>query len=446
MELLPTSANPFKLHRQAKRILKSTSRAKNSDWYARSNELNLQWHLWIGPHQIVSAIFHRPTNQWFEGPPIPAVSFDEDENGVPNGLDSDSRNQLHEVLRQILATKQFGGKPKSLGITFHLADGIRVRDLAPEFATDSNFDSVNELLAAAPDIALGDDSIDNSEGSWHLFPLIGVEEGDKRSVGVQVSSQYQFIVDEIRDYGELRNIPIAAEVVSAALESIAALPALYPEGGNFENAISLVQFDAFTLLCATGRKGAIQMVRPIPHRATNTLAPSEISELIGNTAALLNLKTPKVILVSMPGVPEEELKELLLPYLEANPESDTICINAKEHPDTEPIPGRKFEFAFYAALPTIETEAATPLEIIREKWAIQDFCGFTAEEAQQMPTQADLRTLRFSLLGHKVALVALFAFVGWTGMDFFSKMTTDEWRLPASAANEMQLELVKLQK
>ena len=446
MELLPTTANPFKLHRQAKRFLKSTSRAKNPDWYSRSNELDLQWHLWVGPHQVVSAIFHRPSNQWFEGPSIPAVSFDEDDHGIPTGLDSDSRNQLHEVLRQILATKQFGGKPKSLGITFHLADGIRVRELAPEFAADTNFDTVNELLASAPDIALGDDSIDNTEGSWHLFPLLGVQEGDKWSVGVQVSSQYQFIVDELREYGELRNIPVVAEVISAALESIAALPLLYPEGGSFEDTISLVQFDAFTLLCATGRSGAIQMIRPIPHRMTSTLSPSEIAELIANSAALLNLKAPQVILVSMPGIPEEELQELLSPYLEVNPEAKTHCINAKMHAATEPIPGRRFELAFYSALPSMESEPTTPLELIREKWAIQDFCGKTAEEIKQMPTRADLRLLRMSSIGQKVALVALFAFAGWTGMDFFSKMTTEEWKLPPDAADEMQLELITLQK
>ena len=179
---------------------------------------------------------------------------------------------------------------------------------------------------------------------------------------------------------------------------------------------------------------------------TSTLSPSEVSELITNSAALLNLKNPQVLLVSMPGTTEEELNDLLSPYLESNPEAQTRCISAKNHPAVETIPGNRFEFAFHSVLPTIETEAQSPLERIREKWAIQDFCGKTAEETLQMPTREDLRLLRFSGLGQKVALVALLVFAGWTGMDFFSKLTTEEWKLPPSAAEEMQMNLVKLQK
>lgn len=446
MELLPTSANPFQLHRQAKRILKNTSRAKNPDWYSRAHEIALQWHLWIGPHQVVSAIHHRPSNAWFEGPTMPSVSFETDDNDVPVSLDDDSRNRVHEILRQILATKQFGGKPKSLGVILHLGDGIRVRELAPEIAADTNFDTVDELLASAPDIALGDDSIDASEGSWHVFPLLGIKEGEKRSVGVQVSAQYRLLVDALRDYGELRNIPVIAEVLSAALEGIACIPLLHPEAGNHEHTISLIQFDAFTLLCATGREGGIQMIRPIPHRMASTLPPSDVADLVSNTAALLNLKDPKILLVSMSGLPEDELNELIEPYVESNPDAAVTCVNAKVHPATEEIPGRRFEFAFLASLANSERPPQFPLEELREKWAIQDFCGATQSEIAQMPTRGDLRLLRFSGLGQKVALVGLFLFVGWTGMDFFSKMTTEEWKLSPTAADEMQMELAKLQK
>lgn len=446
MELLETDANPFKLYKQAKRILKGTSRASNPDWYNRAFELELQWHLWVGTEEVVSALYSVKLGQWFEGPRIPSISFETDDEGKPIGLETDSRNQLHEILRQILGAKQFGGKPKSLGIVFHLADFIRVRDLAPDFAGDANFDLVDELLATEPGIALGDDSVEAGDGLWRVFPLLGVKESDKLSVGIQVSSQYNIIVDELRTYGEMRNVPVVAEVISAALEGIAALPSLSPETKSFENTISLIQFNAFTLVCATGSRGEILMIRPLPHRSGKTLTPTETAELLTNTAALLDLKTPRVLLVSMPGIPVDELRDLLSIYVEANPEAEIDCANAKEHPLCENVPGNRFEFAFLTAPYDAKQAATIPLLQARARWAVQDFCGPTSHEAAKMPTRGDLRILKFTALGQKVALALMLAFAGWTGTDYFTKMRSEAWKLPATAADEMQIKLATAQK
>ena len=74
MDLLPANASPLKLHRQAKRLLRSTSRAKEPDWYRRAHQLDLQWHLWIGAHSGVSAVYRRSLRQWWEGPDLPPLS------------------------------------------------------------------------------------------------------------------------------------------------------------------------------------------------------------------------------------------------------------------------------------------------------------------------------------------------------------------------------------
>lgn len=447
MELLETTANPLKLHRQAKKILKSTSRARNPDWYKRAHNLDLQWHLWIGAAQVVSGIYSKTLDQWFEGPNIPAVSFETDENGNHVGLDDDSRNLLHEILRQILGTKEFGGKPKSLGIIFHLADSVRVRDLAPDFSVDPDFDALDELLTTEPGIALGDDSVHPNEGFWHIFPLLGAsEESEKKSIAIQVSSQYKFLIDELREYGEFRNIPVIAEVISAALESMAALPLLIPEAGKFQNCISLIHFEAFTLLCATGAKGELLMLRPVPHRDGNALNPSDYSELISNSAALLNLKAPVVNFVSMPGLSPEQLDNLLSLYKEQNPDAVIHGRSASEHPATEKVPGKRFEFAFLTAEFEIPENHDSLLLEAKEKWAIQDFCGLSKAEVSRMPTRGDLRLLKFSLLSQKIAIVILLGFAGWTGMDFVAKMRSEAWKLDPQASTTMQERMAKLQK
>ncbi len=445
MELLDTNASPIKVYKQAKRILKSTSRAKSADWYARSHEIQLQWHIWVGSGSVVSAIFNKSSGEWWDGPELPRVTFALNDIGEPDGLDDVSRNSLHEILRQLLASKGFGFKPKSLGITMHLADGLRIRELAPDFSNDSDFDNLNELLIAAPEVALGDDSIDPNEGRWRLLPLIGNVAADKLSLAIQVSSQYESIIQEFRDYGELRNIPIVAEARSAALESMAGVPTLLPDGKSLENTLMLIQFEGFTLLCATGSKGEITLVRPLMHRTGGLLSPPEVSEFINNTAALLNMKAPDLILISMTGVPEDELQDLLSAYLESHPDATRQCINAKTSPLVEKIPGNRFEIATATIDHSITPESSSLHQLV-SKWAIQDFYGLSSEESQKVPSRSDLNLLKFAGLSQKVALVGLFAFVGWTGTDFFTKMSSESWKLHPTAAQEMELRLVELQK
>ncbi|NLT72011.1 MAG: hypothetical protein GXX91_15150, partial [Verrucomicrobiaceae bacterium] len=182
MDLLPANASPLKVYRQTKQILNHTSRAKNPDWYKPAAQLDLQWHIWIGTRHISSALHHLSKGTWHEGPELPRIALEEDENGAPTGLDETSRNALHDLLRRLLGSREFGGKPKSLGIVLHLADALRTRDLAPDFSTDEDFEGLNELLITAPEIALGDESLDPAEGHWRLLPLPGAVEEQRRSL------------------------------------------------------------------------------------------------------------------------------------------------------------------------------------------------------------------------------------------------------------------------
>lgn len=448
MELLPQTASPLKLYRQAKRILRTTSRAKEPDWYRNAHELNLQWHLWIGSQSGVSAIYSRTQKQWWTGPDLPPVSFETDDDGVLVGLDQPSRDALHELVRKILSAKEFGTKAKSLGIVIHLADGLRIRDLSPAFASEADFENLNELLISAPEVALGDDTVNQSDGKWRILPFLGINDGDKRSVSVQVSSKLEPIVDEFRRYGELRNIPVVVSVRSAQLEALAGVHYLHPEiqTQGSGSTLTLVQFEAMTLLFAVGNRGELQLVRPLMHRGTQHLTPYETHEVLAQTAALLNIKDPTILLVSLSGLGEKTLKSLLDAYREQFPAARFHCFDVKSMELTEGIPGGRFEFA----VSTVETpprpDEAPFQKELREKWARQDFFGPSKDEAARMPSRGDLRLLKFSGIAQKVALAGILAFCGWTGMDFFTKMRSEAWKLSIDAAQQKELELAKLQK
>lgn len=445
MDLLELSASPYRLYVQAKRIAKSTSRANNPDWYRRAAELPVQWHLWVGMQEAVSAVYDAVAGKWFEGPPLPPIAFTPDENGRPGDLDENSRNALHELLRNIFVSKAFAKKPKSLGIVLHLADEFRVRDLSPEFASDTDFNSLNELLGTAPDIALGDDSV-GEEGCWRLLPLLGVVESDKKSVAIQVSSKYEKVIDAFREYSELRNLPVIVEVKAAPLEAISGLPALFPELPDFRNTLTLLQFDAFTVLCATGKRGEVLMVRPLAHRSGEFLSPGEVAEFLTNSGALLNLKSPRIVSVSLSRGEIGLLKQQLAVYAEHHPDCEVQLADAKRSELVSELPGRRFEFAV-AGLPLREPDGKPqPLEELRQRWAVQDFYSLPREEVDKMPARVDFQILRFASIGQKVALAAVLALGGWIGADFYSKMSSDVWKASPTAAAEMQLRLEMLQK
>lgn len=450
MDLLPASASPLQLHRQAKRILRSTSRAKEPDWYRRAHELNLQWHLWIGAHTGVSAIYNRQLKLWWEGPDLPPLSFEPGEEGEGPRLSEGSQQALHETLQSLFANKEFGGGKvsRSLGIVIHLAEGMRVRNLAPDFAADADFDTLNELLITAPEVAIGDDTLDSQEGMWRLVPLVGVNEGERRSFAVQIPSKLKLLAQELRRYGERSNQPVLVETRCAPLEALSALSHVHPAllAPDQGPSIALLQYETMTLLFAQGSRSELLLVRPLFHRGAPHLSPAEVHEVISQTAALLNIKDPAIILASLVGLSEAELQALLESYQEQYPQARTYCLDVRRHEFVAKVPEGCLEMAAAVCEAPPGLDESPQRKAFREKWTWQDFYGPSQEEAARMPSCGDLRLLKFGGLALKVAAVGLLAYAGWIGMDFLSKMRSEVWALPKDAAETKEAEFMKLQK
>ena len=154
----PDLLNPWQTYRQAKQLLKHTSRASQPEWYREAIEIERQWHVWIDGGVCVSAVFSQKTGEWSEGPALP-VPTEKNEAGDPD-YTVDERRALHETLNRILVDKSLGGKAKALGFVLHVANEFDVADLSPEFAADDDFKEVSELLAVAPGDALGDHTLE----------------------------------------------------------------------------------------------------------------------------------------------------------------------------------------------------------------------------------------------------------------------------------------------
>ncbi len=446
MNLLPLNASPPKLYGQAKRIIKETSRASNPDWYKEARELDLQWHIWVSSHGNESAVYNRITGEWWKGSALPKVTMIPAKEGEKPRLDDQSRNAVHEALRNIISSSDYGLKPKSVGVCLHLVDEIRIRDLAPDFSSDPDFETLNELLKAAPQIAMGDDALDDESGVWRLCPLVGAKSDSRLSIATRVSSRFKLIVDELSIYGEVRNIPVIVNTYSGAIEAVAALPLIIEDPNYLSNTVYLIQYEHMTLVCTTGERGELQMIRPLLHRNTNHLAPTEIMDVVTQSAALNNIKDPRLAFLTLNGMPEEHVEKILLNYKQNHPETEIKITDVSQSPLVADIPGKRLELAMATINLAELTPKDHPLEELQKRWAFADFYSPTKEVKDRMPTRGDLRMLKFAALARTALIICALGFIGWTGMDILSKVRSESWKLDSATAQEMDLKVAMLGK
>ncbi|MCB1234529.1 MAG: hypothetical protein KDM91_05615, partial [Verrucomicrobiae bacterium] len=453
IEVRPTEElNAWQVYRQAKSLAKHTSRAHNPDWYRGALDLDRQWHIWFDGQRAVSAVFDRVSSGWTTGPqpilPHPREMHGGGEKGA--AFDDGSLRALHETLHQLIQGRELGGKAKSLGVVIHLADEFSISEISPEYAIDEDFNAVAALLEADPMEAIGDANLDLRAHSWRLLPYWGVREGERRAVAVQTGRALQPLVEELRKYGETRNVPVIATCVSAPIEALRMGPFFIDANEDQRKGnIFVFLYQRFSLLAVCDSQGELVQARALQHRAGQTY-PTGLGDTLVNTAAAVNLEEPHVHLVAMAEVNAEGLSAELSAFFASRPPMNIGLVNAREIEEFRALPGNCAEMALGDPQITSRLEQHAPLlesvsfRNLAAGWAIQDFATRLGEVAVNYPSLKDLKLLRaFGML--KFLLVAVVVGVGaWTGLDLFRTMTTDAWKLPEDKASTASAELEKL--
>ncbi len=448
----PTELNIWQVYRQAKMLTKHTSRASSADWYKDAMQVDRQWHIWIdGGEAVISCIFDRRTNTWKEGPEVPSLKALHSKPG-PDSQEGSSEviDAFRKTVREILASKEFGPKAKSLGVILHVAEEFAVNDLAPEYAMEDDFERIRELTIVDPMEALGDSSVDPLAHSWRILPYWGISEGERRSVAIMLSRRYFELINSLRSYGEERNIPIIASAHAAPLEAVMLLPLLLDKrDGNGD--IVLFQYRNFSAMAVLDPSGELVQIRALQHRS-NANHPSGLGEILVNTSALMNLKNPAVHIVPMSRINQDGLIQDLELYFASRSPMNIGFIDIQEMELTRKIPGGKLELilaseedfeATFRASSLSETKSFTNLA---NGWAAQDFYGLSEEEKSFYPSQRDLKLLKSFGYIKMVLIIGFMGLVSWTAVEVASTITTRAWRLSETDASASNLELAKLNK
>ncbi len=472
----PSVLNSWQIYRQAKQVLKHTSRASNADWYHQAMELDRQWHIWVDGRQVVSSVFDRKSGQWMEGPRAILPK----DNGVSAGtrkpmdkdavralndglnqaqldaifahFDEEDLRSLHESLSRLVRGKDFGGKVKSLGVVLHLADEFAISDLAPEFSMDDDFQGTRELLQLEPATVLGDASVDVVGNTWRLLPYWGITEGERRAVALQISRRYQPLFFELERYSESRNVPVIGCVVSAPMEALRLAPLLLDASEQSRQGnIFVFQYQRFSALAVFNQGGELLLARALQHRHGQEY-PSGLGEILVNTAASVGLADPLVTIANMSGTNQESLVTELSAFFASRPPMNIGLVTPSEIEGLSDIVGGRVEMAMGdpERLARLSEGAAmadsrTIAELDRD-WARQNFYGRSREELEVYPTQKDLKMLRFFGYSKLLLLVGLVGTVVWTSFDYIKAMTTEAWKISSDAAQTASVTLEKMRK
>ncbi len=448
----PSQLNPYQIYQQASRIAQKTSRAKNPDWYVIPVEIQRQWHLWIGEGEVVSAVFDKKAGRWIDGPDVSWLLGDDgDIEEVESGRERGEA--INAALADVLRSRELGGKVKSLGVVWHVADEFAVLDLSRDYSGIVDFEEVQNSLQADPQLVLGDASSDPLTHSWKLMPYWGVLDGGRRSVVIQTLRTPEEFLSVVRNYGEEQNIAIVTMAASAPLETMALIPLCLEEEDLQRGSIVVLQYRGFSALVGLDSQGELILLRSVQHR-DGVEHVSNLGEVLLNTKALLGMDEPVVHIFPMvKGSGVESLTAELTRFFIGKEPMDIGFIELDQLKVVEGIPASRIELLFGDSAAVGEGLKKTALSqnvsfsnLHEGGWALQDFAPLPLEVQEVYPSWRDLQLRKWFGMVKVVLLLACVGGIVWGGITYKAATSTPAWSLTEEDSLAVTTQSAKLNK
>lgn len=421
------------IYRQAAFLAAKTSRASNADWYLKASQLKSQWHIWYdGGREVVSAIYSRDSDSWKQGPVLSIASL-----SAPGEIEAE--------LRGLLSSGQFGYKPKSIGVVFHVADELGIVDITPEYQNPEEFEAVRQGLLEEPVAYLADKKVNPDNTAWRLLPFQDAQENQQKAVAIAVTRERDKLKAILEKFSVTQNIPVQISVMSAPLEALAALNLILPETDQRGRLLVLV-YAKFTVLFALKPNGHLVQARSVNHRP-NSAVPPNIGDLIANTAMAVDMPDALVYVVGASDTPSAPLLTELENYSKTRLPIRYQWVDSRLLPEVDIIPGKRIEFLVHdaARFEEIKKSSAIPAtELSQLSWFLQDFASVGGPESSIYPTQGDMRLVQVGSLVTRLMTFALIALFFYSIYTIYSAMGSEAWQLPATEVGRSETLLSKV--
>ena len=462
-------------YKQAKSLIKHTSRASNPNWYADALAINIQIHIFVGSDSgAISYIRNMESGAWAKGPNI-SPEMEEDPS------------LLKPVLDGIITEHCANTKKPGIGVILYVADEFSTAELGPEHQNPAEVAELRKLIKENPRSILEDHSISNESHSWRLFPYPGAASGQPFATAIAFTRRHEHLMQEFRSYGEQNNIPIRTRAISAPLCAISALPWLLdqkPENGF----VALYHYPQFTVLSFFNTHGDLVLIRTLQHHGNVPFSPQSASAIMTTTASL-ELEKPHVFIIPMAGAAPMGLSDSLTSML---PDSQVITLSptssalhiptapsetsapsdlgvtrawkwsdlaAQAAVESDPLPAAPSEetaipgvtrpwklkdMAAVAMLSQVRLEVVSTTNppsasnsilaeshtfntLVKEMWPIQDFLPPTSAETALYPDQVEMKLLKCSKLVKLAAACLVVGSLAKLGMDLSTSVADPAW-------------------
>lgn len=421
------------IYRQAAFLASKTSRASNADWYLKATQLKSQWHIWYdGGREVVSAIYSKDSGVWKPGPALSIASL-----SAPGEIEAE--------LRGLLTSTQFGYKPKSIGVIYHVADELGVVDITPEYQTPDEFEAVRQGLLDEPVAYLSDKKVNPENTAWRLLPFQDALENQQKAVAIALTRERDKLGAILEKFSVAQNIPVQISVLSAPLEALAALNLVLPETDQRGRLLVLV-YARFTVLFALKPNGHLVQARSVNHRA-NSFIPPNIGDLIANTAMAVDMPDALVYVVGASDTPSAPLLGELESYSKTRLPIRYEWVDSRALPEVDIMPGKRIEFLVHDAsrYEAIKKASAIPAEELSQlTWFLQDFASTGSEESSIYPTQGDMRLVQLGLLLSRSMAFALVGLLLYTIYTVYTVMASVAWQLPKEEVGKSEMLIKRL--
>ncbi|MDP0492001.1 MAG: hypothetical protein Q7Q71_13205 [Verrucomicrobiota bacterium JB023] len=417
----------FATFKEARKAMKSTSRAKNPDWYREANELDFQLHLLPVGDVLQCSLLERHTGEWKME--LGTLELDASSSELSFFLETIRRDSLPKNAR-------------SLGVVLHLNREASVFEFSlPEEEKYEHPKQLRELIVEDPGFVLQDRTIDADKLQFRIYPTPGSHHAERVGSAIATNRAGEGLLERLRQIGNDANFPIRTLAISSPLLLLSRLPRTF---GELQKPFCvMLRFDAFSFFGFYRADGELILLRSLKH--PNFELPANLESILRTTAAAVEL--PEIELRVFDCRKEDKrpleahLRDLIYSF-------EFSVDSAPEGQGELPI-----ELSVYRVDDDDTNLAYSGTEtfgsVLEEKWHLQDFLPASQTELSTIPTQLDMKLLRWGRIAFRAgaaALLALGAFVAWSS---FSKMSQEAWkhaefRPVRSAQYALQLNNAKL--
>lgn len=418
----PTSLNAAQQYRQARAILRKTTRASNPAWYQEALELDFQLHIRADGACIASFFHDVKRALWLPGPPFSEEILHDEP-------------RLHSLTSEALRIARSHGAT-SLGVILHIADEFATTELKPELDNPAALPDLRLAAITEPASVLSDTSILADQASWRVLPYPAAG-SNVIGAAITISKQYEPLVAALREGGEKESFPVITHTVSAPLVTLMGLSdVLHSTPGR--PFVVILQYPWFTTLAFFNEHADLRLLRTLQHRGMRR--PTNFRNALATTNASLEFLDPDLFLVPLGSTVDHSL-EADLRVTFTNVRVETILFpQAEGMPPWCPEP--TIAANFHAVSPT--RAASHTFTVLREdKWALQNFQPTPREVLEIYPNRTEMRllkTLRLARLG--IAGIAALCIL-WFGTQIIRVVSQPEWQFDSSQAQAAKARIGK---